>query len=88
LKDGLGLTLCIPDKQKVVADRITQPDLMLGHASPWAAVRRDRDPMTPAGRVVPVWMNERSMFLFNPQNRLRLVMKRVIAHRIYRVSNL
>ena len=39
-----------------------------------------------AGRVVPVWMNERSMFLFNPQNRLRLLTQRVTAHSIYRAS--
>lgn len=41
-----------------------------------------------AGRVVPVWMNERSMFVFGPQNRFRLSVKRVTAHRIYQAREL
>ena len=35
---------------------------------------------------MPVWMNERSMFLFNPQNRVRLLMQGITAHSIYRAS--
>jgi hypothetical protein len=35
---------------------------------------------------VPVWMNERSMFLLNPQNRVRLLLQRITSHRFYRAS--
>lgn len=37
------------------------------------------------GRVVPNWVDDRSLWLFGPHNRVRAAVKRATAHRAYQV---
>ncbi len=37
------------------------------------------------GRVMPVWMDNRSLFVFGPRNRFRLGVKKATAHKLYQV---
>ena len=38
-----------------------------------------------AGRVVPNWVDDRSLWLFGPTNKVRVAVKRSTAHRAYQV---
>lgn len=80
--EGL-LTSCVVVEQLYGPDVLIQPEdkvvLQTIHDMEWLA--------TSAGRVVPNWVDNKTLWLFGPKNKIRAKVKLCVSHRGYQVTH-